>query len=469
LVIPVRAQAPTRPFPHYWEQVFGSGRAILTLRAGYQRDLRAMKTATEIQYVRFHAIFSDETGVYDEDSHGSPVYNWSYVDQIYDVLLEDGVRPFVELSFMPRKLAASPQPHAFWYKPLPSPPTDYEKWGELVYNFTNHLADRYGADEVAQWYFEVWNEPNLDFWTGEPKQATYFKLYDYAARAIKRVSSRLRVGGPATAQAAWVEPMILHCVRGAIPLDFVSTHVYGDDLPQDVFGTREAIDRRDFVGDAARKVYNQIKASLRPDLPMHLTEYNATYMNETNITDSAFMGPWLGNNIRQCDGLAASLSYWTFTDVFDEQGVVKTPFYGGFGLIAEGGVPKAAFNAFAMLHHLGERRLETELPDALVTKRADGSFAIAVWNYAPPGEAGAPRQVKIALEGWTGTPRVHVEIVDRDHGDALTAWRGLGSPAFPTPRQYEQLRRAAASTLKLDTPTFDLPAQGLALVEVQPE
>jgi len=110
-----------------------------------------MKAATAIQYVRFHAIFHDEVGVYDEDGAGRPLYNWSYVDQIYDGLLENGVRPFVEMSFMPRKLAASLEPHAFWYKPLPSPPKDYAKWGDLVYNFAHHLVDRYGIDEVAQW------------------------------------------------------------------------------------------------------------------------------------------------------------------------------------------------------------------------------------------------------------------------------------------------------------------------------
>ncbi len=125
----VHAQAEGRPFPHFWEQTFGSGRAILSLRDSYRRDLRTMKAATGIQYVRFHAIFQDEVGVYEEADGGQPVYNWSYVDQIYDGLLENGVRPLVELSFMPRKLAASQEPHAFWYKPFPSPPKDYSEVG----------------------------------------------------------------------------------------------------------------------------------------------------------------------------------------------------------------------------------------------------------------------------------------------------------------------------------------------------
>jgi xylan 1,4-beta-xylosidase len=471
--ITINAQATTRPFPHYWEQIFGSGRAILSLRQSYRSDLRAMKSATDIHYIRFHAIFDDEVGVYSMgsnsgDAQGQPVYNWSYVDQIYDGLLDNGVRPFVEMSFMPRALARSLTPHVFWYHPLPSPPKDYAKWEELVYSFAKHLVDRYGVNEVSQWYFEVWNEPNIDFWTGEPKQATYFELYDHAARAIKRADMRLRVGGPATAQAAWIPDMIAHSVRAQVPLDFVSTHVYGNDLSKDVFGTDEAIDRSEMVSRAVKKVYNQVKASPRPNLPIIWSEYNASYKNEIDVTDAAFMGPWLANNIRLCDGLTTMMSYWAFSDVFEEQGVIKTPFYGGYGLIAEGGIPKAAFNAFAMLHRLGDQRSQPELANALVTKRADGTFAIAVWNYAAPGTTGASRQVHLTVDGFTGTPRYHVEILDRDHGSALAAWLAIGSPASPTREQNQQLRHAAAVTQKLNgTSSFMLPSSGLALVEVR--
>src|SRR6202451_2779590 len=201
-VIIVDASAPAHPFPHFWEKMFGSGRAILSLRADYRHDLREVKQITDFEYVRFHAIFHDEAGIYDEDAQGNPVYNFSYADQIYDGVLAAGVRPFVELSFMPKKLAAHDTLHAFWYKQNISPPKDYAKWDALITHFTQHLVDRYGLAEVSQWYFEVWNEPNLDFWGGDPKQATYFELYDHTARVIKSVDLHLRIGGPATAQAA---------------------------------------------------------------------------------------------------------------------------------------------------------------------------------------------------------------------------------------------------------------------------
>src|ERR1700689_2015646 len=188
--ITVDAAAPAHPFPHYWEQMFGSGRAILSLREGYRQDLQAVKQITGFRYVRFHAIFHDEVGVYDVDKQGQPALNFSYVDQIYDGLLANGVKPFVELSFMPHELAARPIIQAFWYKPDVAPPKDWDKWDNMITQFISHLIDRYGIDEVSQWYFEVWNEPNIDFWGGIPRQKSYFELYDHTARALKSVSPR---------------------------------------------------------------------------------------------------------------------------------------------------------------------------------------------------------------------------------------------------------------------------------------
>src|SRR5208282_1647012 len=221
---------------------------------------------------RFHAIFHDEAGEYDEDTNGKPVYNFSYVDQIYDGLLKNGVRPFVELSFMPSKLAAKQTVQAFWYKPIVSPPKDWDKWGDLISQFAQHLIARYGINEVSRWYFEVWNEPNLDFWAGEPKDDTYFRLYDVTAQALKKVDARLRVGGPATAQAAWIEQFLRHCYVNQIPVDFVSTHVYGNDDGKNVLGTSDAIPRTQMVCRAAQKVRNEVRDSVYPRIPIIWSE-----------------------------------------------------------------------------------------------------------------------------------------------------------------------------------------------------
>jgi xylan 1,4-beta-xylosidase len=468
--ITIDANASGKPFPHFWETTFGSGRAVLTMRQSYRDDLRATKRITDFTYVRFHAIFHDEMGVYDEDAQAHPVYNFSYVDQVYDGLLANGVKPFVELSFMPRKLAKNLTPHPFWYKQLPSPPNDPAKWAGLITAFTNHLLERYGKAEVESWYFEVWNEPNIDFWNGTPKEQTYYELYDTTVRAIKAVDPLLRVGGPATAQAAWVDRFIDHCVQNHVPFDFVSTHIYGNEKPEDVFGKHLEISQKDMVARAAQKVYDQVKHSAAPDTPIFWTEYNATYMNRADTTDSAFMGPWLANNIRECDGLAAMMSYWTFSDVFEEQGVIKTPFYGGFGLIADRGIPKPAFRAFELLHQLGDIRLASNSENALVTKRADGTVLIALWNYAEPGQTGPAKTFRLDLKDAGPTASYRIQMVDPQHRSALEKWSALNSPKSPTLAQIRELRRASelepASVHPL-TDTIELPAHGLALLELR--
>jgi xylan 1,4-beta-xylosidase len=471
-VIVVDVNAASHPFSHFWEQMFGSGRAILSLRESYRHDLREVKRITDFRYVRFHAIFQDEVGVYDEDATGKPIYNFSYVDQIYDGLLSNGVKPFVELSFMPNKLAAAQTLHTFWYKPDISPPKDWDKWGGLISAFTRHLVDRYGIDEVSQWYFEVWNEPNWDFWAGEPKQATYWQLYDHAASAIKAVSPRLRVGGPATAQAAWAADFIRHCAENKVAVDFVSTHVYGDDPVNLVFGTDESIRRDQMIYRAVSKVHDQIKASAMPNLPLILSEYNATYTTTPDITDSTFMGPWLADTIRQCDGLTDMMSYWTFSDLLEEQGVVKTPFYGGYGLIAVDGIPKPAFNAFKILHRLGEQRIVVDSDSVLVTRRKDGTLVLAVWNYAPPGEEGMSKTISWQIKG-AHAQAASIWMVDRNHGDFHSAYEKMGLPRYPTQAQIRELQKAAdlpapeIRKLSSDELTVELPTHGLAVIELK--
>jgi len=471
--IVVDARASHHSFPHFWEQMFGSGRAILTLRESYRHDLRLVKSTTNFQFVRFHAILHDEVGIYDEDKSGNPTYNFSYLDQIYDGLLANGVRPFVELSFMPSKLASRQAVHAFKYHPIVAPPRNYAKWDALMAAFAAHLIERYGIDEVAQWYFEVWNEPNLDFWVGQPKQQSYWTLYDHTAQALKAVNSRLRVGGPSTAQAAWVGAFIRHCTEKGIPFDFVSTHVYANDTSKDVFATRENIPRAEMVCRAAKKVRDEVDASPRRGIPIIWSEYNATYFNEPHITDSLFMGPWLADTLRRCDGLTDMMSYWTFSDVFEEQGVVKRPFYGGFGLIAAGGIPKPVFNAFKILHGLGTERYEVDSEHALVTRRADGTFVIALWNYVAPGRTGAPSTISLRLRD-VAARSARVLRLDAEHGDVSGAYQRMGSPAYPTPEQLEQLVKASALPAPEELPIVDqrlsitLPAQGLATIEVSP-
>jgi len=269
-----------------------------------------------------------------------------------------------------------------------------------------------------------------------------------------------------------VDRFLAHCKEKNVPVDFASTHVYGNDKAEDVFGTHEDIPRTRMVCRAVKKVHDQIASSPYPNTPLIWSEFNASYMNEPAVTDAAFMGPWMADTIRQCDGLTEMMSYWTFSDVFEEQGVVKTPFYGGFGLFAERGIRKAAFNDFSLLHQLGDARLELNSDSALVTRRRDGSLAIAVWNLFLPEEGGSPKIFTLHLKGFSTAHPTRVIIVDKEHGSPLPAWDKMGRPAFPTLAQIEELRQAAAlpspreQNLTNGSLTITLQPHALALIEI---
>jgi xylan 1,4-beta-xylosidase len=472
IVIDLAAKAT--PFPHFWEQSFGSGRALLTLRESYRNDLREVKKVTDFRFVRFHAIFHDELGVYDEDAAGHPILNFTYVAQVYDGLLDNGVRPIVEISFMPKKLAARQDLHPFWYKQNVSPPKDYAKWDALIRNFAQFLVNRYGIDEVSQWYFEVWNEPNIDFWSGDPKQSTYFELYDHTARSLKSVDSRLRVGGPATSSAHWVDDFLAHTAKENVPVDFVSTHGYSDDTVEDLFGTHEDIPIEKRACKAVEKVHNQIKTSPKPNLPLFWTEWNVSGYGDLRAGDTSYSTTATAQTIRDCDGSVDILSFWTFSDVFEENGPARDPFFGGFGLIAPGGIKKPSFYSFALFHKLGTTRLVNPAENVLVTRRSDGWLAIAVWNLSPPTQPGTVRTFDLAFRGLRGSKHISVSRIDADHSNTLAAYARMGKPRYATEEQVRLLNEESALrapellSLKNGHLILTLPVNGFALLEVKP-
>jgi len=468
--IAIDAQAPAKPFPHFWEQMFGSGRAILSLRESYREDVRAVKKVADFRYVRFHAIFHDELGVYNEDEHGDPVYNFAYVDQVYDGLLKNGVRPFVEISFMPKKLAFNPDAlHPFWYKQNVSPPKSMERWDDLIKHFGQHLVERYGIDEVAQWYFEVWNEPNIDFWNGIPRDKSYFELYSHTARTLKQINSRLRVGGPATAAAHWIPEFLKYMSDNRVPVDFVSTHGYADDTPEDMLATSEDVPMDERVCRAVAKVRGEIKSSATPTLPLFWTEWNVQGMKESR--DTIFVGPGVANTIRQCDGQSEMMSFWTFSDVFEEGGPIPKPFRGEFGLRAKGGINKPSYYAWELMHQLGDQRINNDEKNAIITRTSNGGLAVIVWNLVDPDKHGETRTVQLALSHVAPDARVTIQRVDEEHGNVLKRYQAMGSPVDPTPAQVEQLNRETAlppsEETKLQSGKLELKLTPNALVLVR--
>jgi len=472
--IAIDLNAKGTPFPHYWEQSFGSGRAILSLRESYRNDLREVKKVADLRYVRFHAIFHDELGVYDEDENGNPEFNFTYIGQVYDGLLQNGVRPFVELSFMPKKLASRQDLHPFWYKQVVAPPKDYAKWDLLIRNFAQFLIDRYGIDEVSQWYFEVWNEPNIDFWSGDPKQATYFELYDHTAHALKSVNPRLRVGGPSTSSAHWVDEFLAHVAKENVPIDFASTHGYSDDTVEDLFDTHDVIPVEQRACKAVQKVHNQVLASPFPHLPLFWTEWNVASYGPLNARDTSYSATATAQTIHDCDGMLDILSLWTFSDVFEEGGPVQAPFPAIFGLLAPGGVKKPSYYAFSLFHKLGDIRLAAPAENVLVTRRENGAIVIAIWNLSPPDQPGTARSFELDFSGLHGSPDTLLSRIDSTHGNTLAAYQRIGSPRYPTLEQIKQINSESALPppehiqIGAGRLTLQVPVNGLALIEFQP-
>lgn len=369
----------------------GAGRANEGLRADWQRQLKIAHEECGFKYIRFHGLLSDDMGVYFEDRNGKPIYNWQYIDELFDYLQSIQMKPFVEIGFMPGALASSSQT-IFWWRGNVTPPKDYQKWIDLVKALLEHWTQRYGEKEVASWYFEVWNEPNLKggFFTGT--QQDYFKLYKETAIAIKSVSASYRVGGPATAGNAWIPEMIDFCAQQKVPVDFISTHDYG--VKQgflDATGNAGTVLSQDrhAVADHMRHSKKQIMQSVMPNLELHYTEWSASYTPSDPIHDSYHEAAYILNTVKRAAPDVNSMSYWTFTDIFEEAGPRAMPFHGGFGLMNYQDIKKPAYYAFKYLNQLGNTELLCADSSALVCKDGNGGVQGLVWNFTidHPGDS----------------------------------------------------------------------------------
>jgi xylan 1,4-beta-xylosidase len=424
-----------------------------------------------VDRVRAHGILLDELGVYRE-AGGRPVFDFSRVEKLYDRLIAIGLRPVVELSFMPRALARDPTATVFDYRAIVSPPKDWQRWHELVRAFAAHLVERYGIDEVKNWGFEVWNEPNLEvFWAGS--RSDYFRLYEEAAAAIKSVDSRLKVGGPATAAAGWIADFAAHALKAGAPVDFLATHTYGN-LPLDVAATA------DDAGLGRR--------------PVWWTEWGVCPKHFGGVNDSVLGAPFVLHGMHAALGRADYLAYWVVSDHFEELGRPPRLFHGGFGLLTVGNLRKARFWALRLLEMLGSDRLNVavrgdgaeSLVQALATTGPAGQISVLIWNGTldqtkADGAALLGRQISLRLTGLR-MPRYRAEHwrLDLEHSNILTAWRRLGSPDWPDESGWARLRSADRLDA-LAPPTtlmagdgemaleFSLPMPGVSLVRLSPD
>lgn len=462
-----------------FEVCVGAGRANEGLRADWQRQLRRVHDECGFRYIRFHGLFCDDMGVYFEDK-GRPVYNWQYIDELFDFILSIGMKPFVELGFMPSALASGSQT-IFWYRGNVTPPKDYAKWEAFVAAFVQHCTERYGRDEVKSWYFEVWNEPNLDgFWMGNPEKksyeewapaarAEYFKLYESAVRGVKAVDPAYRVGGPATAGEGWIDETLAFCAERKVPLDFVSTHSYATMAGYlDEYGNAGTVlsPDPDSITAGVKNVRGKIDRSPFSNAELHYTEWSASYTPSDPIHDSYHSAALILDKIRNIGAAAGSMSYWTFTDIFEEAGPRTKPFHGGFGLLNYQDLPKPAFFAYKFLHQLGDTELACSDPAAFVSRDESGAVRALFWDFTitHPGQsvinqefyladqpAKPAEPVEFECSGLAaGSYRLLATKVGYRANDVQSAWRDMGAPAQLTKSQVQTLRSACSGAPTVD-------------------
>ncbi|MFO1475476.1 MAG: glycoside hydrolase [Verrucomicrobiota bacterium] len=453
---------PAGPLNTMFKACVGAGRANEGLRADWQRQLAFTRRECGFEYIRMHGLFTDDMGVYREDKNGRPEYNWQYIDELYDFLQRIGMKPFVELGFMPQALASGNKT-IFWWRGNVELPKDFSKWEQFIRAFVLHVQERYGVDEVKSWYFEVWNEPNLSgFFNGT--QADYFKLYNVTARAIKGVSPAYRVGGPATAGCAWVPDFINYCASNRVPVDFITTHSYAVDqgfLDEfGVTGTLFSPNPKSIYGEI-RQVRDQIQSSPLPNLELHFTEWSSSYTPSDPLHDSYCSASFIVDRCRHAGTAAQSMSYWTFTDIFEESAPRWTPFHGGFGLINYQDILKPSFRAYQYMNRLGPTELQCADDNSWICRDNHGGIQALIWDFTRLNQGRTNNQVFYRWDLPSRTNAVvQFELRNVPPGRYGVAWHrtgyrsddpyatylDLGLPAQLTRSQVDYIRAANPGT-----------------------
>ena len=455
---------------HIWSRCAGSDRAAITMREPWRRDLSRMRDETGLERVRFHGILDDELGVLTMGSKP----NFQNVDAVYDGLLDRGVQPFVELSFMPRRLASGTKTFGL-YRANVTPPRSLADWSAFIQTFVRHLIERYGRAEVRQWYFEVWNEPDLTAWFWAGTQAQYFEMYKATALAVKGVDPALRVGGPSTSAVQWFEPFLAYCAANDAPVDFLSTHIYPGDDQARIFGQPRSYTQNEVIPAAMAHARAQIDATRYKGAELWLSEWSS---------DSPAM---IAHVLTHCLPYCHAMAHWTMSNVYEENYAANFILQEGnnsFGILAQRSIAKPQFNTYKLLHRLGRRRLQASGP--ALASRTERGTSVLVWNLAdvkqatgipgrivPRSISGTAKRLEVVLKGARAGQRAKVSYVDMERGSPYPAWRAMGSPQYPNRAQIERIRAAAeiaAPELRRlganGTLTIDLPIEGIALIEL---
>lgn len=437
-------------FNNHVDFCVGTGRMGLALQKEYQDQLKFVQEEIGFKHIRGHGLFSDDMSIYqeyaDESGEVKAEYNFTYLDLVMDSYRKCGLKPFLELGFMPKKLASGEQT-VFYWKGNTTPPKSYEAWCDLVVASLRHLMERYGSDEVVSWPIEVWNEPNLPGFWKDADMEEYFKLFARTFYAIKNLDDRFRVGGPAICgvqDELWMREFLNYCRKENIPLDFVTRHHYTTDVPERAghYGYAELSDAEQGFKNlqSTRDIVDSFEEY--KGLEIHITEFNTSYIPDCPLHDTNQNAAYIAGQLSRLGDRNESYSYWTFGDIFEENGVPFTPFHGGFGLVANGCIPKPTFWTFKFFKDL-EGTCVQKSEEMVVLKKEDGSFCGVAWN-ASRTRTGRELDLTIAFSPECGQEYVLVtKTVDEETCNPLRLWHDLGEPSSLTDKQRKLLQEAA--------------------------
>jgi xylan 1,4-beta-xylosidase len=492
-VIVANIQHTSGPVDRFFDLSVGSDFSGTLIRNDSQSQLQLAVDELGFRYIRFHAIFHDVLGTV-RIVNGQTVYDWTKIDQLYDDLLAKNIKPFVELGFTPQALATS-QNSIFYWNGNTSHPRP-AAWADLVAAFIRHIESRYGQPEVRSWFFEVWNEPNLDGFWEKADQPAYFALYDSTARTIKSIDPELRVGGPATAGASWIPEFLAHVHQSGAPIDFVSTHTYGVQggfLDADGKSDVKLDPSPDAITGDVRKARAQTFASAFPNLPLYFTEWNTSYTARDPVHDSYISAPYILSKLKACAGLLQGMSYWTYSDLFEENSPPPSAFYGGFGLVTRDGIRKPAFFSYKYLHALRGSSIVSSDPESMLA--TDGrNFTAVIWDFEQPvqsvsdrpfytqlipAHSAAPVTIKVTHLSPGAVYHLEIHRTGYHANDAYSAYLEMGSPTDLTPPQIAHLnfltrdapetdrtvRASNAGVVSVDVP---MSSNDIVLVTLEP-
>ena len=444
----------------------GTGRLGLALTEEYLKELKFVQDMIGFSYIRGHGLFCGDVSIYheyEEDGVTKVEYNYTYIDRIFDSFISLGIRPYLELGFMPDDLASGTQT-VFYWKGNTTPPKDYKKWTDMVIALLKHLKGRYG-EEVTSWPIEVWNEPNLPGFWYEADMEEYFKLFKETFTAIKTYDSRFKIGGPAICgvkDAEWIKAFLDFCKKEGIRPDRITRHHYTVEFPErvghcDYSKLQDPKERFENL-KSTRDIVDSFEEF--KDLPIHLTEFSTSYTPKGVIHDTNINAAYLAQQLSRLGDMHEAYSYWTFGDVFEEQGVPTSLFHGGFGLVAAGNIPKPTFWTFYFFKQLklyGSDCVYRD--DNAVIVKGDCGYAGILWNID-----GDDTEKEISLSIKDGEEQsLIVKTVDEETTNPLKLWHDLGEPAYPTKEETELIKSASYPAV---SSSIVAPLDGLAGIKI---